>query len=719
VDRRDPSNTALTRQEGAVATLVAEGKTNKEAAAKLFVSEKTVEYHLRNVYRKLGLRSRAELAARLAGGSERVESPPAELFGRDDELAALRARLGRARLVVITGPGGVGKTSVARALVAEHDGGTFVDLSATRAPSAVIWAIAQALDVREVGRRPLLEILVEELSQEPRLLVLDNFEQVLDARTVVAELLASAPDLRLLVTSRVPLSVAEEAVHELPPLGIPPADQGSLEEILAAPAVRLFEARARAIDPSFALAVANAPVVAEICRRLDGIPLTIELAAARVTLLAPEAILARLDKRLALLTRGRRDLPRRQRTLRATLEWSYDLLEPEEQVAFAGLAVFPGSFDLEACEAIVTPDVGRLSALVDKSLLRKSEEGRFFMLGTIREFALERLAETGRRDMMARRHAKHFLAFVERSSGQSRALERELDNLRAALAWSGEVADDELNLRLANALWTGLWARRGMFEEGLRWFKQGLEPGGAPRPLRLRALNWASAAAMSMGDGKEARALAEMSLTLCRELGDQAGLAHAMLMLGNACHVDGDHTRARSAFEECRRLSEELGREPGIASAIHNLGLLDLEAGEYELAQHRFEQASVFEGAGDSISELGFVAFLQGRHEDALTLFADALRRSSSEGNTPMVIECLIGLAGISRASGNPERAARLLGSADALADDIVFRPAGAMKETQQRTKAVVSSQSEAWAEGRGWSIDAAVEYALSNVASD
>jgi predicted ATPase/DNA-binding CsgD family transcriptional regulator len=747
VEGRDPSNGALTKQEGAVATLVAEGATNREAAAKLFVSEKTVEYHLGNVYRKLGLRSRAELAAQLAAGPERERPPPAALFGRDDELEALRARLGQARLVAITGPGGVGKTSVARALVAEQAGGTFVDLSATRDPSAVVWGIAQALGVHEVGGRPLVESLAEALALSPRFLVLDNFEQVLEARTVVAELLAAAPKLRLLVTSRVPLRLAEEAVHELPPLGTPRTDEASLERIRASPAVRLFEARARAIEPTFALTSDNAPVVAEICRRLDGIPLAIELAAARVTLLDPEAILGRLDERLALLTRGRRDLPRRQRTLRATLEWSYDLLETGEEVAFARLAVFRGGCTLEAAEQVAEADPDTLQALVEKSLLRQTHE-RFWMLETIREYAAERLEEEGEAVELRRRHAEYFLAMAEEAEPSLRdeafldegpgldRLDPEHDNMRVALDRLEAAGEGSLVLRLTAAMrW--YWERRAHLTEGRQRLERALN--AEKRPSAARAVVLVSAAGFALADGNAelGRLRAEQALELFRALGEECGAADALLMVGMAAGDQGDFSTLRECAEASGRLFRELGDEQFAFAADFQLACAYRNRGERERAHALFEQclrqAQGLRQAGMEAATLQALAKLaldDGRLEDGVSLAKRNLRishelakrdlRISHElGRRFNVGEALFRYASALALVGRVETATRLFACSSVIREEFGAGLRSEFAAEFDRARGAIREHlddaafDEAWEQGRSLTVDEAVALAL------
>ncbi|MDP9371880.1 MAG: protein kinase, partial [Chloroflexota bacterium] len=432
---------------------------------------------------------------------DNLPAPPTPLIGRGRELESLQDLLldPDVRLVTVTGPGGIGKTRLAleaaRQAAEEFAGGVcFVPLAAIRDPQFVMPTVARMLEVDEVAGRPMVEVLGHALRERDLLLVLDNLEQVIEAAGDLGSLLAACPRLAILATSREPLHLRAEHVVATPPLAVPPLGQrGSLAHLGAQAAgryeaVTLFAERARAVRPDFALTDANASVVAALCARLDGLPLAIELAAARSRHLAPAALLARWERRLPLLAGGPRDLPERQRTLRDAIAWSHDLLTPAEQALFRRLAVFAGGFTLEAAEAVcLPPDDERTAiadgvwALADKSLLRREDapdgEAHFGMLETIREFGLEHLAASGEETAVRQAHAAYVLALVERAepalTGPEQGiwfdrLEIEHDNLRAALAWTLDRRAADVALRLGAAPWR-FWSARGYLAEGRGW----------------------------------------------------------------------------------------------------------------------------------------------------------------------------------------------------------------------------------------------------------
>ncbi|HEX8733309.1 MAG TPA: helix-turn-helix domain-containing protein, partial [Ktedonobacterales bacterium] len=537
------------------------------------------------------------------------------LLGRDEairEVVALARRPGT-RLVTLTGPGGIGKTRLALGAAAEllpdfSDGVWFVRLSRLTDPALVILTIAEALGVREAGSEPVGETLRARLSGGHTLLTLDNFEQVAGAAPDVAELLEACPALCVLTTSRAPLRLQGERVYPVAPLGAPPAAKPNQrrdwtpDELAEYPAVALFVERAQAAKPDFALTAANTAAVAEICARLDGLPLAIELAAARVKLLPPVALLAHLERGLGLLAGGARDLPERQQAMRDTIAWSERLLSADEQLLFRRLAIFAGGCALDAAEAVCAAPEGlaplggalldRLEALVDQNLAQQREEGdeaRFGMLRVIREYALARLVESGEAEAARRAHAGWALALAERVDPELigpdatiwlERLEREHDNLRAALDWARTQGELAIGLRLVVAL-LRYWMMRGHLGEGRTW-AEGLladaEARGQPAPPM--AFFAAGVLALYQRDEAAATRWLERAAARGRELGDLNVTARAQSSLGIARMQQGDLGRARASLEESLDLMRSLGDKRGIAIALGNLGVVIYTQGD-------------------------------------------------------------------------------------------------------------------------------------------
>ena len=724
-----------------------------------------------------------------------LPTPLTRFIGRQQELADVSASLQRdeVRLLTLTGPGGTGKTRLAIQVAAElsevfPDGVAFVGLAPVNDPALVVSAIAQSLGVREAAHQSVVDRLTQEVGHRRLLLVLDNFEQILGAAPLLIQLLAACPQLKVLVTSRAALQVSGEHTYPVPPMSLPDqkAPKGR-HDVAASEAVTLFTERAQAVNPSFAVTDTNAPALTEICRRLDGLPLAIELAAARSRLLPPQALLTRLERRLELLKGGARDLPARQQTLRATIDWSYELLDPGEQTLFARLAVFAGGCTLQATEEVCNLDgdldlLADLDALATKNLLQPQHgpEGapRLLLLETIREYGLERLAERGEADAAARRHADYYLGMAEQAERELLGprqgawydrLDADLDNLRAALAWSLTHHDIETTGRLAGAL-MAWWVARGHASEGLRWLDAALaHRGDLSQPVLAKALFAKANLLLQAGAHHEqAKPLLEESIALFQELGDISWTVRTVSVLGWAAMRAGEfdrglalreqavalardrasdwdlalavgnlglsllrvdeHARAQVALEEGLARFRALGEAEGMAFGLYGLGILALREGDHQRAWKLLEEALVLArdighlpSTANLLAGLGVIALHQSDFHSAAALFEESLTLAQQVEDELLIAECLWGVAAVAAARGQPVRAVRLWAAADALdyPRAVIAVTAGRPVEEPLLAPTHARLHSGAfnteWAKGQAMRREDAIAYALLN----
>ncbi|MBA3552535.1 MAG: tetratricopeptide repeat protein [Actinobacteria bacterium] len=674
-------------------------------------------------------------------------------IGRAAELEEVKRLLDQTRLLTLTGPGGTGKTRLSLQLAAAASdqfphGVFFVTLAPIFDPALVPSTIAQTLGLYEVTGGPgsPQERLAEYLRDRELLLVLDNFEQVLSAAPVVTDLLRASPGLKVVVTSRAVLHVTGEWEYPVPPLGLPdPRHLPGLPVLSQFEAVALFIERAAAVKPGFQVTNENAPAVAEICARLDGLPLAIELAAARVRLLSPQAILARLGSRLALAIGGARDVPERQRTLRQAIDWSHDLLDPAERKLFARLAAFVGGAGLEEIETVCGPaaDLGMdvleaVGSLKEKSLVTTIGEDwgepRFSMLETIREYAAERLEESGEAEEIRRRHAEVFLALVElaepKLTGRERMpwldrLEREHDNLRAALRWTSEQGDHDRALTMAGKLWR-FWQQRGMIEEGrLRVGDAMARAGGEADPrARLKALEAAGSLAYWQADIDGQTAFYQEALALARRIGDEASIANALYNASFPLIYTERLEEARRHLEESLALYERLGDRLGVARVEWGLGDVFFVERRFEEAEPFLQRSLAGFRQGGDVTMEGWALFLlgsgsraQGDPAEADARLKEALRLFAEARDVPGVLFVLDSLGEIAAEAGDEDRGSRLRGAAEALK----VSSGAALIETSRKYSGVTSDEervtieqgSAGFAEGHRMTLDQAVAYAL------
>lgn len=642
-----------------------------------------------------------------------VPRPATPLLGRQEAVAAVRRLLAmvpgnaeaeqrQTRLVTLTGPGGTGKTRLALHLAQElgselEDGAVFVPLAAVTDPSLAPVAVASALEVGASGESPRQAVL-DALRDRRLLLILDNTEQVMGIAPFVAELLSHAPRVLILVTSRERLNVRGEQELALPPLALPEATHEGIHSALSqddierSPAVQLFVDRTRSVKPDFAVTAENAATIAAICARLDGLPLAIELAAARARLLSPDALLDRFDRRLDLLSKGARDLPERQQTMRSTIAWSYDLLSEEEQQVFSNLGVFAGGASLPAAEAVAlqsadeTFDLDVLESLAEKSLIRILDgiEPRLFMFETIRDYARERLAASAEAKAVADRHAAFFLALAEEAEPELagrrqtmwlRNLAHEQANLRAAIAWLRQQDEGEQALRMSGALWR-FWWLRGDTAEDRALMEALLRDSCIADPLiRAKALNGAGVLAESQGDWEGAAKLHMESLAISRAQGDLRGVAWSLNNLGVVELNQGNFDQAQELLEENLAIAEQVDDPASIASALIDLGQIAHYQGDQPRAADLLTRAlERFRALGDeshtarALNNLGTVAIEQGQLAEAQAFLSESLELHRLVGDRHGIASTLNNLAEVANERGDCAAAFGLYVESHALA---------------------------------------------------
>ena len=712
--------------------------------------------------------------------------PASSFVGRGSEVAAVSELLQTARLVTVTGPGGCGKTrlavEVARGIASRfEDGVVFVSLASLDDPGLVATAIAHALDVRESSARSSWESVALALASKHLLLVLDNLEHLIDAAEQMATWLSRCPTLTLLTTSRERLRLQGEMVYPLPPLTVPEAAgaaRGTAAPI-SSDAVRLFTERAEAVEPSFRITEHTAPVVAEICRRLDGLPLAIELAAARIRLLSPEAMLERLRGAtgaapLELLSGGTGELPVRQQTLRQTIAWSYELLSGDEQRLFRQLSVFADGCTLEAIAAVCAVEDGPgaravdgqppnppadawsdgsdlildlVGALTERSLLQPldaaGDEPRFGMLATIREFAREQLAASGEAAAVFQRHAAYYVMLAEHAAPRMHGslqvdwfdrLDAEHNDLRTAMAWTAQH-DLPAALRLGGALWR-FWQVRGHVREGREWLERIIlaaeaNPTATAGPERASALNAAAFLAFLTGDYPLAIQRHRETLAIRRALGDREGVAESLNSLGLVLRCAGERDGVDALFEESLTISRQLGNRARQANTLNNLARATYYRGDLAAAQALHEQAlTVGREAGEvwavaiCLGDLGDVLRAQGDAEAARRLYLESLEAWSALGDARGVAQCLEGFAGL-RVEDRPDLAVRLFSAAAALRE-VIGEPCSRVRQHEIDQTLDTSRQalgaarfSAAWAEGQALTPTQAIEAAQAAPTTD
>lgn len=759
----------LAAREIQILGLISDGLSNREIAERLYLTLETIKWYNKQIYRKLGVNSRMQ-AAKLAGeyGLLEQEAPaqqeehyslgnlPAQLtsfVGREKEIAEIKQLLKSHRLVVLTGPGGSGKTRLALQVTGElsdhyRDGAWLVELAPLNDPKLVLEAIAQALKMRISGEIALAEILKRFLARKHLLLLLDNFEHLLDAAPLVGELLAAAPQLNVLATSRERLHVYGEQEYSLQPLQLPDLRHSEpFEKRLAYEAINLFVQRAYAARPGLKVGKKNLPAIEKICTHLDGLPLALELAASQVRVYPPPILAKQLEESLGSLAPGARDLPSRQRTLHATIEWSENLLGPQEKLLFQRLAVFSAGGTLEAIEHICSHALNQkiidlLSALVEKNLVltRESRAGelRFTMLETIHDYARQRLASSDEDQEIRELHAAYYTDLAGVAYQEFRTarhvywfdkLRSEQENMRSALAWSLSSGNRHYALCMGADL-RDHWMYNGSAAEGFRWCEQILEKAAdAPPDLLAGVLCTAGILTHNKGDISQGEQLLRRSLELYRQSGDESGSAWAFILLaisgvGSPAEIDRYIDMARESLEMFRKL----GDQPGMAQAYNILGELARSVADYDAAERYYKEClHLVKITGERMREamqydnLSLIAYHQGQFELAVDLLQRGIGMFRELGTSYGLAIGLAALAGPVAKLGDAGKAARLLGASAAILESlgVTQQPADQI-EIEKYQSFILQALGEdafqrAWRSGHEMSIEEALDYAFEN----
>jgi predicted ATPase/DNA-binding CsgD family transcriptional regulator len=759
----------LTEREVEILRLIAEGLSNREIAQKLFLTLGTIKWYNKQIYSKLGVHNRTQavskaneiglfekradiLTTTISRPKHNLPAQITSFIGREREILKVKQLIGSTRLLTLTGPPGTGKTRLALRVATDilqdfGDGIIFVDLAPIVDQELVDNSIARILGVRESSGQPLIENLKKYLRDKQLLLILDNFEQVIGAAPLLSDLLTAASALKVLVTSREVLRIYGEQEYPVPPLDVPNLDHGLLlHDLSQIEAIDLFTQRAKAVQPDFNLTNENAPIIAGICVRLDGLPLAIELAAARVRMMTLQNLAKRLENSLGILKGGMRDLPPRQQTLHATIEWSYELLNEGEKELFSRLSVFQGGRTVESVEDVCGPGLtidilDGLESLLNKSLLFQEEgpdgEPRFYMLETLHEYARAMLEKGGEVEALQNQHAKYFVELAESAEPELRSpregywiarLRAENNNLRIALAWLLDSADIELGLRLVGSL-RDYWHHEGQFVEGLDWTTRVIEKSSdAPLEMKAKALSVAGFLAYYIGDHERGKKWCRLAIDFYGELDDSANMGWALVWLaGNMLGHPDEHIEGISRCEEGLLIFRELGDKLGMAQALTVLGELSRLAGDYERAQSVYEECLMISRElgmkrreAIILNNLTYVAQNRGDYELAESLVREALALELDLGSNYLFLIGMAVLAGPTASKGQPERAARLLGASASLLEEMgVGLQAGDQFEIDRYIDAVRDELhpnifNTAWREGQAMTLDEAIAYALS-----